>query len=466
MATQTVLSINAGSPYGTITLVATYTETETGVTVTNLRLSSTGTGIQSMSCSVNFDGTTVNMSGTSSASSSISKPFTKTTANQTKDVLITDLVVSVRESSTTSTSISYSSLRRSFTVVALQSYAVTYDANGHGTAPAAQTKYYGVNLALRGTTPTAEGWRFLGWATSSTATSAQYQPGAIYTANEAVTLHAVWVRSYNNPTISSMTVVRCNSSGTETDDGTYFKLTAQWAVDTENVTGNTGTVTGKYKSSAVNSWSSSSVRTITFSSGASGASGTAVAIVSGIDTDTQYDVQVTVTDKDSRTTSRQDVLTRAKFVLDFRAGGGAMGICSAAPAKGLEVGWEAQFDEDVTLLKDLVVSGTITAPQFELAYANSGIATASGNFSLTTQQAYKYGHVCVVRLVVKLAATWNQGTFSNLATLTSAYRPKMGGVLSTNAGDGYLSSSGQCMVRSNNNWGSGGSIELYAIFLT
>lgn len=39
---------------------------------------------------------------------------------------------------------------------------------------------------------TRSGYTFLGWATSSSATSASYQPGGSYTANASVTLYAVW----------------------------------------------------------------------------------------------------------------------------------------------------------------------------------------------------------------------------------------------------------------------------------
>ena len=71
-------------------------------------------------------------------------------------------------------------------------YTVSYDANGGSGAPAAQTKTKDVALTLSSTKPTRTGYKFLGWAASKTATSAQYQPGGSYTANAAVTLYAVW----------------------------------------------------------------------------------------------------------------------------------------------------------------------------------------------------------------------------------------------------------------------------------
>lgn len=71
-------------------------------------------------------------------------------------------------------------------------YAVTYNANLGAGAPTAQTKVQNQTLTLSGTKPTRTGYKFLGWSTSSTATSAIYQPGESYTGNAALTLYAVW----------------------------------------------------------------------------------------------------------------------------------------------------------------------------------------------------------------------------------------------------------------------------------
>ncbi len=71
-------------------------------------------------------------------------------------------------------------------------YKVTYNANGGSGAPASQIKYYKNALTLSSTRPTRAGCTFLGWAASSTATTATYQPGATYSTDKAVTLYAVW----------------------------------------------------------------------------------------------------------------------------------------------------------------------------------------------------------------------------------------------------------------------------------
>jgi uncharacterized repeat protein (TIGR02543 family) len=75
---------------------------------------------------------------------------------------------------------------------AAATYTVSYSANGGSGAPAAQTKTQNVSLTLSGVRPTRSGYNFLGWSTSSAATSASYQPGTAFTVNANTTLYAVW----------------------------------------------------------------------------------------------------------------------------------------------------------------------------------------------------------------------------------------------------------------------------------
>lgn len=78
------------------------------------------------------------------------------------------------------------------TVPAWTSYKISYNANGGSGAPSSQTKWKDQTLTLSSTKPTRTGYSFVGWATSSSATSATYSAGANYTANAAATLYAVW----------------------------------------------------------------------------------------------------------------------------------------------------------------------------------------------------------------------------------------------------------------------------------
>ena len=80
----------------------------------------------------------------------------------------------------------------SVSVPAWTSYAIKYNANGGNGAPGNQTKWKNQTLKLSTTKPTRTGYSFLGWSTSSTATTATYSAGGNYTANSAATLYAVW----------------------------------------------------------------------------------------------------------------------------------------------------------------------------------------------------------------------------------------------------------------------------------
>ena len=77
---------------------------------------------------------------------------------------------------------------------------ISYDANGGADAPVSQTHLYNSTSTLSQGIPTRHGYNFLGWSTSSTATSATYAAGASYTNDDfedgdVVTLYAVWEES-------------------------------------------------------------------------------------------------------------------------------------------------------------------------------------------------------------------------------------------------------------------------------
>lgn len=71
-------------------------------------------------------------------------------------------------------------------------YLISYNANNGTGAPTNQMKIYGTTLVLSDTVPSRTGYKFLGWSTSSTATTAMYKAGGNYTANAGATLYAVW----------------------------------------------------------------------------------------------------------------------------------------------------------------------------------------------------------------------------------------------------------------------------------
>jgi len=98
-------------------------------------------------------------------------------------------------------------------------YAITYNANGGSGAPSSQTKTHGITLTLSNDIPYRADYVFLGWSTSSAATTASYQPGASYTENTASILYAVWysgihTHSFTNYVSDNNAI--CTSDGTKT----------------------------------------------------------------------------------------------------------------------------------------------------------------------------------------------------------------------------------------------------------
>ena len=91
----------------------------------------------------------------------------------------------------------------------VNTYTITYNANGGSGAPSSQSYTYDPNndtvFYLSSTTPSRSGYTFLGWSLSSTATSASYSAGQRWGTHNAnnYTLYAVWKK----------TVTVCGESG-------------------------------------------------------------------------------------------------------------------------------------------------------------------------------------------------------------------------------------------------------------
>lgn len=74
----------------------------------------------------------------------------------------------------------------------LSTFTVTYDANGHGTAPAPQTKDAGDSVTVAAAI-SASGCVFVEWNTAADGTGTSYDPGDTYSADADVTLYAIWI---------------------------------------------------------------------------------------------------------------------------------------------------------------------------------------------------------------------------------------------------------------------------------
>lgn len=112
-------------------------------------------------------------------------------------------------------------------------YTVSYNANGGnlGEVPTSQTKTHDIPLQLDGDRPTRINYNFLGWSTSKSSTTAQYNPGDNYTTEASTTLYAVWNLAYTKPRIDNFKAERCDQAGNPREDGTCVHLTASWKCD-------------------------------------------------------------------------------------------------------------------------------------------------------------------------------------------------------------------------------------------
>lgn len=234
-------------------------------------------------------------------------------------------------------------------------WPVTYDANGGDadSIPAAQTKTYGVTLVLSSTIPTRTNYNFLGWSTSSSAITPEYQAGGNYTADMAATLYAVWEVAYIEPIVTNISVDRCDSSGTYSDDGTYLTISFNYQLDT-TYSGGMDYIQLAFKLSTATSYTNIYKFTPTDMSGAF-----SQVIGDGlVSTEFDYDIQIIVKDQKGNTTLTRSVAPLS-YIIDFSPTGG-IGIGEPAPEeKKLNIVIPTKMEQPLTA-NGITNNGNIT----------------------------------------------------------------------------------------------------------
>lgn len=216
-------------------------------------------------------------------------------------------------------------------------YTVKYNANGGTGAPANQTKTYGKALTLSSTKPTRTNYNFKGWGTSVSATTVAYAAGASYTANAGITLYAVWEVAYVKPRIVNLSIVRCDSSGTASDEGQNGLIGFDWECDQA-----VSSITIKWKLPSETAWTSVTVS-------ASGTSGTVSHVIgeNALSVEQSYDIHITVSDSGG-SSYVIGTLTSMKFVLDFLAEGKGVAFGKTAEIEDtVEFEFDAKFNNPV-----------------------------------------------------------------------------------------------------------------------
>lgn len=110
-------------------------------------------------------------------------------------------------------------------------YTITFDANDGSGDTDSLTKTQGSSIPIPDINKTRSGYTFVGWSTSSTATTAMYQPEETYTINGNITLYAVWVEDVTEDGSSFEKAIALSLNSTETvtidteNQEKYYKFT-------------------------------------------------------------------------------------------------------------------------------------------------------------------------------------------------------------------------------------------------
>lgn len=235
-----------------------------------------------------------------------------------------------------------------YAVWKVNTWTITYNANGGSGAPGTQTKNYGTTLTLSNTIPTRKNYNFKGWATSASATTAQYKAGGSYTANAGATLYAVWELAYVKPQINDVTVER----------GGYNPETGKWE-SSDN--GTTALIEFDWDTfldvkSVVVTLESAGRDKLTYTQeSATGNSGGFTLYVGNdtpLSTDSTYTVKITVIDANGSTTLTR-TLPGMKFAIDFRAGGTGAAVGKPAEIEGyFDVGYKTRLRDELEVDKE------------------------------------------------------------------------------------------------------------------
>lgn len=306
-------------------------------------------------------------------------------------------------------------------------YTITLNANGGSGGTTSVTKTYGssVTLPTAANSPKRTNYKFLGWAATSTAKSAQWAAGAKYSNNitSNKTLYAVWELAYIAPSITGFSVYRCDSTGSQSDDGTYAKVSFSWKIDTS-----------VYSSNAMKSVTVAFNGASKYSSTAGGTSGTVNKVVSGISTETTYSVVASVADTyaSGTTTTKTGKVESASYTLDFASGGKGIGIGTVAPTNGLKIAMRTTVhDNDCGIRHAHSTSGVTVSFGVGSGGKNHGIYSTTNKKWIVhadsdSGKVYVNGYECGVNHVLWSGAYYMQA--DQTVTLSEAVTDQTNGI--------------------------------------
>ena len=300
-----------------------------------------------------------------------------------------------------------------YAVWKINTYTVSYNANGGSGAPGNQTKTYGSNLTLSSTKPTRTNYNFKGWSKDKNAVTATYSAGGVYTEDTAVTLYAVWELAYWSPKITKVSLARCNSGGALDNYGTYAKVTFDWECCQIIGANPIGSITVGYAIDGSTTFTNTALT-------ASGTKGSAsVVIGSGkLSVDNKYGIQITLIDSKKGTSTSTCLLSAAAFTIDFKNGGKGIGIGKPADTDNLfDVNWATRIRDALTVNKNATVSGKLNA-NGGLTISNNPVndyVIAQGRSGIWTYRKWNSGFAecwCVTSNYVAANTKWGNAFYS------------------------------------------------------
>lgn len=277
-----------------------------------------------------------------------------------------------------------------YAVWAADTVYVSFDANGGSGAPAKISASSGTAITIPTAEPIRTNYRFLGWATSSTAASAAYTAGSSYTPTADVTLYAVWEYSVTPPTINVVTNV-CRtatadySDTTPVETGAYLCCFVNYSYLDPSVSGST-----KHLYFTIKKADGTSVYSSYISYSTSASTGNLLfKYATALDSNTAYVVEFYIKDVDYNTTSNIVAARFPKNLITFQVarGGGGIGIGRTAPDNGFAVGFNASFTEPVSMGSSLDVSGNVNVGGHLTGGTYKTVIPYSSNFTTYSNDA-------------------------------------------------------------------------------
>lgn len=311
-----------------------------------------------------------------------------------------------------------------YAVWEIKKYTVSYNANKPSGAsgsvtnlPASQSKTHGTSLKLSTTSPKLANYTFLGWGTSSSATTATYQPGGTFPANTNAntTLYAIWKLAYIEPKISAMSAFRSDSSGAAVvnpaSDTTYITVKTKWSLNQSNGTNTSGKLVLKI---------GSTTKATTNISGSSGTTTQTFAYTLGLNTSVK--ITATLTDSFSSTSglsaTKTATVSVAAYPMTFANKGKSaafFGMADPSASNKLKVFGSGEYTGQLDVDSIISAAGQVRAAGGE------GILTGDSNYIYLRdmdQARFRFNKSSGI-MQAYLGSAWKSTTYNALSNRTA-----------------------------------------------